>query len=57
MMDWFSEFLYMDGFAVWVWSAFGVSALVMGLMVWLVIRRHREALRLVRRYHSDGGSR
>lgn len=55
MHESFSEFLRMDGFAVWVWSAFGLTALVMGLMAFLVPRSYRRAHAMIRRRHSHGG--
>ena len=36
-MDGLSNFLNMGGYAVWVWSAYGVSAVALvGLVVWSV---------------------
>ncbi|MDQ2070748.1 heme exporter protein CcmD [Natronospira bacteriovora] len=52
-----SEFLYMDGFALWVWSSFGLTAFIMTLAALLIRRRHRQMLQHVRRYHAAGGSR
>jgi len=43
-----SDFLAMDGYAVWVWSAWGVSALTLtGLFVWTLIERKTAEARLV----------
>lgn len=50
-----AEFLHMDGFAVWVWSAFGLTALVMTVAAVIVRQRHQKMFQLVRRYHSGGG--
>ena len=49
-----SEFFYMDGFAVWVWSSFGVTAIALILAAVLVIRRHRRRLRLIAQQHQQG---
>ncbi len=36
-MDAFRDFLDMGGYAVWVWSAYGISALsLIGMLVWSV---------------------
>jgi heme exporter protein D len=36
-MDEFREFLNMGGYAVWVWGAYGISAVsLVGLLVWSV---------------------
>jgi heme exporter protein CcmD len=55
MHESFSEFLRMDGFAVWVWSAFGLTAVVMGLMAVLIPHSYRRIHASVRRRHSSGG--
>jgi heme exporter protein CcmD len=52
-----AEFFHMDGFAVWVWSAFGLTALVMSVAAVLVRRRHQAMLRQAHRYHSERGRR
>jgi len=42
-----SEFLSMDGYAVWIWSAWGVSALTLtGLFVWTLMERKAAEARL-----------
>jgi heme exporter protein D len=40
-----AEFFAMGGYALYVWGAYAVSALALGLEVWLLRRRMREALR------------
>lgn len=44
-----SEFLAMGGYAVYVWSAYGITLLVLLLNIWSASRRHRAALEQVRR--------
>jgi heme exporter protein D len=39
------EFLAMGGYAAYVWSAYGITAVVIGLNAWLAQRRYRLALR------------
>ena len=44
----FQEFLYMGGYAFYVWTSFGVAAAVMVLNVlvpWLRLRRVRQSVR------------
>ncbi len=48
-----SEFFYMDGFAVWVWSAFGVTAVAMIFTAVGVLRRHRGQLRQIAQRHGE----
>jgi len=55
-MESLMSFLYMDGFAVWVWSAFGLTAVVMIGMALLVHRRHRLALERIRKISNGGRS-
>jgi len=52
MMDPLIEFLRMDGFAVWVWSSVGLTAVVMAVMAVAIHRRHRRALQSIRRLHT-----
>lgn len=49
-----SEFFFMDGFAVWVWTSFGVTAAAMLVTAVLVIRRHRRRLRLLAQKYRQG---
>lgn len=41
------EFLAMGGYAAYVWTAYGITAAVIGLNVWLAQRRYRQALRAI----------
>ena len=38
------EFLAMGGYAAYVWTAYGITAAVIGLNVWLAQRRYSRAL-------------
>ena len=40
-----NEFLHMGGYAVFVWSSFGISALVLLLNVVLPIMRRKQLIR------------
>jgi len=44
-----SEFLAMGGYAVYVWSAYGITLVVITLNVWLAQRRYHQARRAVSR--------
>ena len=49
------EFLAMGGYAGYVWSAFGITAVVMAGNLVAARRRHTEMLtRLARRYADSG---
>jgi heme exporter protein D len=41
------EFLVMGGYAAYVWTAYGITAIVIGLNVWFAQRRYRLALRSI----------
>jgi len=56
MWDSLIEFLRMDGFAVWVWSAFGLTAIVMLGGAILVSRQHRRALNQIKKLAHGGRS-
>ncbi len=43
------EFFAMGGYAGYVWSAVGISAIVMALNVWAARRSHRQMLVTLRR--------
>jgi len=43
-----TEFLAMDGYAAYVWSAYGITLAVLGLSVWLARKRRLDALATVR---------
>ncbi len=42
-----SAFIAMGGYGVYVWGSYVVSAAVLGIEVWLLIARHREARRRI----------
>ena len=42
------EFLAMGGYAAYVWTAYGVTAIVIGLNVWLANRRLRQVRETLR---------
>jgi heme exporter protein D len=46
-MQWhsISEFLEMGGYALYVWSSFGISALVVVAEIWQLRARRRDILR------------
>ena len=39
------EFLAMGGYGVYVWSAYAVTAALLGIEAWLAWRRRRRALK------------
>ena len=39
-----SEFLHMGGYAPYVWSAYGITLVVLAFNVWWIRRLHRRAL-------------
>ena len=47
------EFLAMGGYALYVWTSFGVTALCMIVEVLAIQRRHRIVSKLVRAGHSS----
>jgi heme exporter protein D len=38
-----SEFFAMGGYGLYVWGAYGLTAMLMGLEAWLAVRRRRRA--------------
>lgn len=42
------EFLAMGGYAAYVWTAYGITAAVIGLNIWLAERRFRQAREALR---------
>jgi heme exporter protein D len=48
-----TEFLNMGGYAFYVWSAFGFSALVMAMLFIQPIVQHRQAWREAEALHDD----
>lgn len=47
------EFLSMDGYAVYVWSSYTLTLLVLGLNLLSSHRRHKSMLRRLRRRHRS----
>ena len=47
------EFLYMGGYAGYVWSSYGIVALVLFLNVYLSLRRYKTLLRRMKRLHNE----
>jgi heme exporter protein D len=43
-----SEFFSMGGYALYVWGAYGVTALLVAVEPWLAARRRRRALQQAR---------
>ncbi len=48
-MDAVKEFFYMGGYALYVWGAFGVTALLMIAEPLVLVARRREMIRRLRR--------
>ena len=44
-----SEFLSMGGYAPYVWTAYGITLVIIVLNVWSARRRHAQAIDSVRR--------
>lgn len=44
-MQWSSPeaFFAMGGYGLYVWGSYAVTALVMGMEVWMAVQRHRQA--------------
>jgi heme exporter protein CcmD len=51
------EFLKMGGYAAYVWSAYGITLLVLGVSVWAARRRRLDALERARQTLLDEPSR
>jgi heme exporter protein D len=45
----FSEFVHMGGYALYVWSAYGLSLIVLVVIAWSGRRRYAEMLTAARR--------
>lgn len=48
-----TEFLNMGGYGFYVWSSFGVTALVLAINVFQPIMQHRKALRDADDFYSE----
>lgn len=55
-MQQFGNFLHMGGYAVFVWSAYGLSVLVLVWNVWAAVLRERRLLQELAR-SAPGGRR
>lgn len=49
----FSDFLYMGGYGFYVWSAYGIVALLLVLNTVVPVIRHRRLLREARDQRGD----
>ncbi|ABS63027.1 Heme exporter protein D (CcmD) [Parvibaculum lavamentivorans DS-1] len=52
-----AEFLHMGGYAAFIWSAYGIALLVVGLLIFQSIRDYRVQLRLVEALEHEAGGR
>lgn len=53
-MNW-SEFFNMGGYAFYVWTSYGLMAIVLLLNIWLPIRRRADVERRIRRLNAQTG--
>jgi heme exporter protein CcmD len=37
------KFFFMDGYGGYIWPAYGISAIALGILTWLVMRRWRAS--------------
>ena len=47
-----AEFFHMGGYAVYVWSSIGITAVVLLLNIVLPLQRHREVLHQAADFHE-----
>jgi len=47
-MNW-SEFFNMGGYAVYVWGSYLLAAIVLGLNVWLPLRKYHGQQKMIRK--------
>ncbi len=47
-----SEFFHMGGYAVFVWSSYGIALVVLVLNWWLPYQQHKQHLRKLKRQFS-----
>jgi len=52
-----AEFLYMDGYALYVWSSYGLAAVILVINLILPARRRRVLLRRLARQQRRMGDR
>lgn len=50
-----AEFFHMGGYAVYVWSSIGITAMVLLLNIVLPLQKHREMLRRAADFHELEG--
>jgi len=55
-MDALAEFLHMGGYAFFVWTSYAIVALLLGLNLWLAVRRDRDLRRRLRRMLSTSST-
>ena len=48
-----AEWLQMGGYAQYVWPSYVLGLLILGLNLWLPIRRHRKLIKTLRNKHND----
>jgi heme exporter protein CcmD len=51
-----TEFLVMGGYAAYVWSAYGITLLVLGISAWAARRRRLEALERARQRWAEAST-
>ena len=56
-MDRIADFLAMGGYAVYVWPAFGIAAVLMGGLAVVTLAQHRAARRELERLQQQRGDR
>ncbi len=49
-----SEFLAMGGHGAYVWSAYGITLIVLAVNAWTAVRRHSKALEAARARKTFG---
>ena len=47
-----SDFLHMGGYAAYVWTAYGITLVVIVLNAWLAVRGHARSLARVRQMNT-----
>ena len=52
-MDALSEFLHMGGYAFFVWTSYGLGAVLLAANLWFAVRRDRQVRRRLRRLHGE----
>ena len=52
-LEWLRDFFSMGGYALYVWPAYGVMALVLLLNVALPLRREKKLLQRLRQLHKE----